>query len=101
MFVYHNFCPQPTFLDDRDPRECVRHGDPGRDEGQAHHGVRDGEGEADHGDHPDHHVGVDRDPDDRHHEGGHEEAGELLLSAVWNWKRKTLVTFTDLLILNM
>ena len=56
-------------LDDGDAGERVRNADPGGDEGQAHHGVGDAHGEPDHRDHPDHHVGVDRNPDYRAEEG--------------------------------
>ena len=45
-----------ALLDDADSTEGIRHADPGCDEGEAHHGVRDAQGEPDDGDHPDHHV---------------------------------------------
>ena len=45
-----------TLLDHGHSWQTVGHADPGCDEGEAHHGVRDAQGEPDDGDHPDHHV---------------------------------------------
>ena len=53
-----------TFSDDGDSRECVGNTDAGCDEGQAHDGVGDAERESDDGDHPNHDVRVERDPND-------------------------------------
>ena len=55
---------QLTLLDDSYSGESVRDTDTGCDEGQPHDGVRDAESEADYGDHPDHDVGVERNPGD-------------------------------------
>ena len=81
-----------ALLDHGDPGEAVGHADqsevsmwsrdlsstnpsspdPGGDECEAHDGVRDAEGEPDHGDHPDHHVAVQADPHHRDQERHHE-----------------------------
>ena len=58
-----------SLLDHGHAGEAVRDTDPGGDEGEAHHGVRDPEGEADNGDHPDHDVAVDADPGHGYQEG--------------------------------
>ena len=69
-------------LGDCDSAEGVREGDPGGDEGEPHDGVGDVEGEADDGDHPDHHVGQRAHPHDRQEERRQRELGQLRLAAV-------------------
>lgn len=75
-------CSSLTFSHDSDPGKRIRDADSGRDERESHDCVRDAEGEPDHRDHPDHHVRVQRDPDNGGDEGGHVEAGHLRLAAV-------------------
>ena len=77
-FIKSNF----FVLCDCDSPEGVREGDPCGDEGEPHDGVGDVEGEADDGDHPDHHVGQRAHPHDRQEEGGQGELGQLGLATV-------------------
>ena len=58
-----------ALLDHGHAGEAVGDTDPGGDEGESHHGVRDPEGEAHHSDHPDHDVAVHADPGHGDQEG--------------------------------
>lgn len=55
-----------SLLDHGHTGETVRNTDPGSYEGEPHDGVRDAEGEANDGDHPDHDIAVHADPGDGH-----------------------------------
>ena len=66
--------------------------DPGGDECEAHDGVRDAEGEADHGDHPDHHVAVQADPHHGDQERHHEPQCRLRYMSIMNrWKHDIFI----------
>lgn len=71
-----------ALLDHGNAAQGIGDTDSGSDEGQTHDGVGNGEGEADHCDHPDHEVGVQRDPSHRHAKGGHEETSHLRFATV-------------------
>ena len=73
-----------AFLDNCNPWECIWNTDSCSYEGEAHDGVRNTKCEANDGDHPDHDVGVQADPEDTAEEGQDKHPAVLLLPAVWD-----------------